>query len=166
MLCRLSSTSLPIVRKYPIKHSDAMIVHHFKIKRCGFKNSSPDVDVKQAASVGLDLGIHRCQTRLTGGLSIVPLSRFVQRMPAPTPVSKDLAQPAQRSRWPKETGLWVFQSSIFRHHPRNCESGGLSEICGWFYEYLSHDGRVFQSTSFGEWNLLEVGFSHQEFLMN
>ena len=81
-----------------------------------FKNSSPVVDVDQAAAVGLDFDIHRCQTRLTGGLSIVPLSRFVEQMPVPMPISKGLAQPAQRSGWPKETGLWVFQSLIFRHH--------------------------------------------------
>ena len=93
-----------------------MSSHHLKIRRCGFKNSSLVVDAKQAGSVGLDLGIHRCQTRLTEGLSIVPLSRFVQRMPGLMPVSKGLAQPAQRSRWPKETGLWVFQSSIFSRH--------------------------------------------------
>ena len=95
-----------------------MASHSLKIKRCGSKNSSPVVDVKQAASVGLDLDIHRCQTRLTDGLSIVPLSRFVQRMPVPIPVSKGLVQPAQRSRWPKETYLWVFQSSIFSRNPK------------------------------------------------
>ena len=93
-----------------------MASHTLKIKRCSSKNSSRVVDVKQAASVGLDLGVHRCQTRLTDGLSIVPLSRSVQLMPVPMPVSKGLAQPAQRSRWPKETGLWVFRSSIFSRH--------------------------------------------------
>ena len=93
-----------------------MTSHSLKIKRFDSENSSTVVDVNQAASVGLDLGIHRCQTRLTGGLSIVPMSRFVQRMPVPMPVSKGLAQPAQRSRWPRETDLWVFRSSIFRHN--------------------------------------------------
>ena len=31
---------------------------------------------------------------------------------------------------------------------------------------IKHHGRVFQSTSSGEWNLLEVGFFHQVFLMD
>ena len=78
-------------------HCDAMASHALKIKRCSYKNSSRVVAVKQAASVGLDLDIYRCQSRLTGGLSIVPLSRSVQRMPVPMPVSKGSVQPAQRS---------------------------------------------------------------------
>ena len=85
----------------------------YKLRGEVCNNASIFIDAKQAGSVGLDLDIHRCQIRLTDGLSIVPLSRSVQLMPVPMPVSKGLAQPAQRSRWPKETGLWVFQSSIF-----------------------------------------------------
>ena len=48
----------------------------------------------------------------------------------------------------------------------NYASGGLSEICGWLWEQLSHAERVFQSTSSGERNLLEVRFFHQGFLMD
>jgi hypothetical protein len=88
----------------------------YKLRGEVCNNASIFIDAKQAGSVGLDLDIHRCQIRLTGGLSIVPLSRFVRQMPVPMPVSKGLEQPAQRSKWPKEAGLWVFQSSLFKHH--------------------------------------------------
>ena len=50
--------------------------------------------------------------------------------------------------------------------PKDCQPSGLSEVCECVWDQLRHHGRVFQITSFGELNLLEVGFSHQEFLMN
>ena len=53
-----------------------------------------------------------------------------------------------------------------RSPPKDCHPFGLSEVCECVWDQLRHHGRVFQITSFREGNLLEVGFFHQEFLMD